>query len=82
MSEIVIKIENNHQKNIQVFIRDVSKKEGNYFLKSEIIRLENEIIVSKIVFEIVQGQAYEELCKINCPRMTIPEIMQNKIVQG
>ncbi len=78
MSEIVIKIENNHQKNIQVFIRDVSKKEGNYFLKSEIIRLENEIIV----FEIVQGQAYEELCKINCPRMTIPEIMQNKIVQG
>jgi len=36
-----------------------------------VIRLGNEIVVSKIVFGIVEGQPYERLCKINCSRMAI-----------
>jgi hypothetical protein len=33
--------------------------------KSEIVKLENEIAISIIVFRIVQGQPYEGLSKIN-----------------
>ncbi len=45
----------------------------SYQGKSEVIKLRNEIVV----FESVQGQPHEELCKINCLRTTIQKIMQN-----
>jgi hypothetical protein len=44
---------------IIIWIRD------NYYVKSEIFRLENEMVILLNVCRIVQGQPYEGLCKIN-----------------
>ncbi len=42
----------------------IKKKVSNFFYKIEVIRLENEVVIFKIVFGMVHGQPYKGFQKI------------------
>ncbi len=49
---------------MEVLIKKGEKKRKFYLLKYEVIRLENEVVIFKIVFGIVHGWPYEGFQKI------------------
>jgi len=54
----------------KLLLRKLIRKGSNFFIKNEVVKLENEVVIIEIVFGMVHGQAYEGFQKI--PHIRIP----------